>query len=190
MHLDEVATDRETEPARSGRSVRFDPFVGVEDVLHPVGSDPDPIVAHVQNDLAVADLRADVHPAGGREANRVADQVREDLLHTIAGGQGERRGFVDAVHQDDAAFLGLGPGQGQDDVRQHAQVHGGELEAGAPALQARQIEDVVHESAEPSAAAANQLEVRSRSFRNLVGVALEQRLSQTRDAEERGAQLV
>ena len=148
MRVDQMADDREPESRSSliARAAGVHPIEPLEDARYVLGRDADPRIAHVQPDPGVAEARPKSHGAVVRIAHGVLHQVAHHLAKRCRigvhdGGAGWHVG-------DEAQPLRVG---GRAHGREHVlhacrHVHVADIRAPAAALDARKIEQVVHDA--------------------------------------------
>jgi hypothetical protein len=155
VQLDELADEREPD---AGALVRARPrgrdaVEAVEDARHLVVRDPGAGVADLEHRAIVVLAQADRDLPGERELQRVRDKVEDDLLP---------RGPVDvhrvdrrAVHEvAQPGLLDARPERARDLLGQPAEVGGLVPGLEPPLLDAREVEQRVHEPQQPRAVAA------------------------------------
>ncbi len=149
MRPDEPLADGEPKPGAGGGAgqAAVDPVEAVEDALAVLRRDAGPLVFHPHHQLVAADLGADVDGRGlPGVLGRVLDQIPQHNLDALRVG--EQRGQVwRQVHLQAVAGIRVRPPGGV--MHQVFQPAGSPLHLQAPRLDARHIQQVVHQPAQP-----------------------------------------
>ncbi len=191
--VDQRAADGEAEAGAAilagGRLLELTELV--KDGLQLIGRDSRAFVGDLQHDVTVLVPPAEPHPAaGGRELHRVGDQVDDDLLQPVGVRlHSKGRRFLGQLDRD-LSLLGEGANRLDSTSRRVVQRNGTELHRHPPALDAREVQQIVDEANQAIEVAQRDIEQVIHLLGDRARRALPQQAERRLDRGQRRAQLV